>query len=71
MENATKRLRKARRQGLSGRGVGRSRTVSLGGPNRLQDMERTAQPNRRRKSTVTQRKAKRGQTKAPRARSAR
>jgi hypothetical protein len=71
MENATRRIRKARRQGLSpraratdSRGMGQgSRAVSRS-PNRLADMEKTPRPNRARKTRVTTRKAKR-QSKAP------
>lgn len=62
MENATKRIRKARRQGLTaiGRGLGTSPRTPLGTANRLADIEDQPRPNRARKTRVTQRKARRG-----------
>jgi hypothetical protein len=59
MENATKRIRKARRQGLAGRGLARSPRIRLGGPTRNADLLATPRPNRQRKTRTTHRKAKR------------
>ena len=69
MENATKRIRKARRQGLAARDAqpGRSPRVRTGSPQRLSDIEKAPRPNRSRATRVTKRKAKR-QGKAPVAR---
>jgi hypothetical protein len=61
MENATKRLRKARRQGLSTGGRRdriTGRAVS-GAPTRASDLPHEPSPGERRKLTVTKRKVKR------------
>lgn len=60
MENATKRLRKARRQGLSTGGDAAriaGRAVSIGAT-RSADLPYEPSPGERRKSTLTQRKMK-------------
>jgi hypothetical protein len=61
MENATKRLRKARRQGLStgGRRDPIIRRAVSGAPTRAADLPHEPSPGERRKSTITKRKVKR------------
>jgi hypothetical protein len=61
MENHTKRIRKARRQGLgdNGKGFDRSPRVRLDTPTAAADVRREPRANARRNELVTGRKAKR------------
>jgi hypothetical protein len=62
VENHTKRIRKARRQGLAGHGhdlAARSNRAALGTPTRGRDLPGTPRAGARRRSLVTGRKAKR------------
>lgn len=64
MENAAKRIRKARRQGLASRPRTASPRVRFDAPSAQRSGEGDMKPNRPRKTKVTRRKAKR-QAKAP------
>jgi len=62
MENHTKRIRKARRQGLAGIGrnlAARSNRAALSPATRGEDLPGAPIPNARRRATVTKRKGKR------------
>ena len=62
MENATRRIRKARRQGLArraGAAPGAGTRAALGEPNRGKDLPHEPRGNERRKTLISGRKTKR------------